>query len=394
MEIAPSKVVIQLNRTEQEATRLKRLALLFDEIHFSRPTFATISDEAAETIESQSHQAPIAIDGIRDIRSVQIISLEGETEEILDALMESGVAFDRSDVVSDIPENNVYLKWRNPILTEAIRDTGWNSVTETSQEEYSNPTVAKMLIAGDSGEDYSLIAINQPRAVARAGILAAIGFLARTVHGYPVFDEEFRPWLSYKYQQYEKDFSAGSKTDTAPFDGHAARFGEAAFAIGNSVFSSDSVEDRSIEEILRFRSEMEIARRQLLSRDLMDLSLLIGDNPWGQQSQEEVEKFVKGKLAGDVAAFDAGSVSTWEQLYGALAVRAASIGQVAGLGGSAGAVTGHILPQTSFWGMLLAGLLAGLSKEAPNLARDLAEAVREDRERQRSAIAYIAKFPR
>ena len=126
----------------------------------------------------------------------------------------------------------------------------------------------------------------------------------------------------------------------------------------------------------------------------MELSLLIEDDPWSSQSSEEVEKFIRGKLSTDVAAFDAGSVSTWEKLYGALAVRAVSIGQATGLGGTAGAVTGHLLPQTSFWGMLLAGLLAGLSKEAPNVAQDLLEAMREDQERQRSGIAYVANFPK
>jgi hypothetical protein len=391
VDIEPSKAVIQLIRDEDEANRLKRLALLFDEIHFTRPTFATVSEEAVKAIEDGG-PGPTTIDGIHDIRSMQVMSLEGETEEVLDALMESGVALDQSTLVSDQPENETYLDWRNPILSEAIRDKGWNSITETSPQEY-RPTLGKMLIRSDSGEEHSLTVLNQPRAVARASILADIGFLTRYVNGYPVFDREFRPWLSYKYQRYKERLGAEGKPEPAPLAGHSGSFGEAAFSIGNSVFSSRSLEDRSIDEILRFRSEMDIARREFLSRDLMDLSLLIEDDPWSPKASEEMEKFIRGKLSADVAAFDAGSVSTWEKLYGALTIRAVSVGQATGFGTTVGAVTGHILPQTSFWAMLLAGLLAGLSKEAPNVARDLIEAAQEDRERKHSGIAYLADFP-
>jgi len=369
---------------------LKRLALLFDEIHFTRPTFAAISSTAAESIEKG--QTPVTINGIRDIESWEVLSLEGETEEVLDALTGAGVAFDRSDLVSDRPTNDVYLAWRYPMLTEAIRDAGWNAVTDTSREEYSDPTITKLLIKTDSGEERSVFAMNQPKAVALAGTLAAVGFLSDSVDGVPVFDDEARHWLSYKYRRYREQM-ADQEEMSFPLFSHEASFGQAAFAIGNAVFSSQSLERRSVEEILRFRAEMELARRQLLSKDLMDLASLIEENPWSPRSADELKKFVNGKLASDIATFDAGSISTWEKLYGALAVRAVSIGQAAGLGGTAGAVTGHVLPQTSFWGMLLTGLVLGASKEAPNVTRDLVEAVREDRERQRSGIAFVARFP-
>ena len=94
MEIAPSKAAINLVRNDDEANRLKRLALLFDEIHFTRPTFAAVTDETAAIIKSGGPK-PITIDVTRDVRSMEILSLEGETEEVLNALVEAGVAFEQ-----------------------------------------------------------------------------------------------------------------------------------------------------------------------------------------------------------------------------------------------------------------------------------------------------------
>jgi hypothetical protein len=42
------------------------------------------------------------------------------------------------------------------------------------------------------------------------------------------------------------------------------------------------------------------SRRKYLSSDLMDLSALVTDNPWGDGLKEEVNKYIAGKLNRDL----------------------------------------------------------------------------------------------
>lgn len=79
-------------------------------------------------------------------------------------------------------------------------------------------------------------------------------------------------------------------------------------------------------------------------------------------------------------------------MYGSLTVRAGGFGQSVGVGGGVGGIVGNVVPHTSMWGALLAGALVGAAKELPGVLGDIVEAVRETREKDRTGIAYVAKF--
>lgn len=394
MDLDKSKAVMHLSGAANEAARLKRLALLFDEIDLVRPGSAVLSPEASEKVKESQYSDIITLNPFKDLyRGIELLSFDTELDETLAALEEAGVAVNCGRLVSEAERSPSYRQWRDPMIAQAMRDGEWNRLTHTSKDAYSRIKVAEVKIRLDSGGEEKYLWLQQPPAVWCADDIATAGYLAQHLDACPVFPDEFKPLLKFKYDQYQLGTEQLTREDQSllPFD-HRARFGETAFAIANSVFSSHSVENKSIEEILKYREEMDIARRRFLSSDLVELQGLVSENPWGPEAEAEVSKYVKGKLAGDVAAFESESVSTWERLYGALAVRTGSVAQSGAIGGGLGGLAAQILPSTSVWQVLVGGLAVGAAKELPNVIGDIAKAVNEDRERNRSGIAYIARF--
>jgi hypothetical protein len=59
---------------------------------------------------------------------------------------------------------------------------------------------------------------------------------------------------------------------------------------------------------------------------------------------------------------------------------------------AAAGVLGIIIPNTSPWGMILLGALAGAFKEAPKIVQSLVDAILEYRKISKSSISYVSKF--
>jgi hypothetical protein len=165
-------------------------------------------------------------------------------------------------------------------------------------------------------------------------------------------------------------------------------YGDVSFAVASEVFHHETLANRTMTEIIKYRQAMEDARRRYVSDDLVELTALVEDSPWTAKGQTEIERYVMGKLANDLATYRATTRETWEKMFGSLAVTLATAARTGGAGG----LLGQLLPQTSLWEMALLGTIGGLIKEAPSLAKTIVESILSARTQRRNAIAYIAEF--
>lgn len=398
MSLGTTRAVVRLRNSADEAVLLKRLALLFDEIHYVRPlstslSKAALADESRYRTDGKGGLEIVDFNYYRDFEhGAELLSLDPELDETLSALDEAGVAVHCGRELQTVETDKSYASVRKALIAQDTSDEQWKALTGT--DDLSAELARLDVERDDTGETDYWWFLEEPPAVRYSDAITSTSRLASTVGAAPLFTDDYRPLLAHRYEQFKSGLHALSKHDPSLGDlgGFDSRFGEVAFGVANAVFSSESLSSRSVDDILRFRSEMDQARRQLVSRDLTDLTGLIGDNPWNRSSRDEVSKYISGKLAGDVATFDVASTGTWEKLYGSLVVRAGGVGQAAGFGGGLGGIAGNVVPHTSAWGMVLAGALAGTAKELPGLMRDVVDAVLESRARDRTGVAYIAKL--
>lgn len=389
----------RISDSAEDATNLKRLALLFDRIEYVRPLASSISEDALAD-PARFHTENDGVLSVRDFnyfRDVEhmwaLQSLEPELNETIQALEEAGVAEDVSRLAQNSEADHTYRQVRDALIAEGINDAAWNALTDTDEQAYD----LRHLFARIDVEDVETKErriwwhVEEPPAVFCGDVIAVTSYLADSRNAIPLFAPDYRKLLAYWYERYRAG-TAAVIGEAAVGAGYAASFGETAFRVANEVFSSDSLESCSVAEILRFRSEMDTARRKFVSEDLVELTSLVSDNPWSASARAEVLKYATGKLNADIAAYNSQSRTTWEKLYGTLSVRAGKVTAAAGIGGGTGGVAAQIIPHTSAWGMLLGGALLAASKEAPGLAKDVVAALRETSDRNRTGIAYIAKF--
>ncbi|MDX6707148.1 MAG: hypothetical protein QOI48_2994 [Solirubrobacteraceae bacterium] len=401
-----TKAVIHLSRDVSEATKLKRLALLFDQVHYVLPLAAGIS---AEALADPSRYTVTGgrlnvhdFNYFRDVDHGYVFmhdNLDPEVRHTLVALTEAGIVVDGTDELSSTQRDGSYAQVRKLLLSRDVRDPKWNRMTGTKVADYHLANrLAKVILARDGDADgvNKMVwwHLQEPDAVFAADQIASAAYLADLINGAPVFEARYGDLLAYRYEQLRAGLAELNELghavpDVSSFGG---RFGEIAFSVANSVFSSESVARHSVEDIIRYRGEMDIARRRFISEDILELTSLVTENPWDARARDEITRFVNTKLAGDVAKFEAASTSTWEKLHGALAVRAGTVVQTSGVGTVAGGVAGNILPHASVWGMLIGGALVGATKELKGVIKDVVEAMGEDRALRRTGVAYVARF--
>jgi hypothetical protein len=401
----PMRAIVYLENTEADVEHLKRLALMFDEIHFIRPEMTVITEELLRDPErsrkdSEGRLEIFDFNYFRDTsREYSLQSLRDDLQETLSVLTEHGIAQDASDwEMKESPDNIKILKdIRDLMISLDVQDEDFNMLSETTKEDYdlsSRTLVVQM--RDEDGKEFTIYAITSPNAVSDSYELTTSLFMSDRYSSFPVLtNPRHRREMEYRYTQYKKGLKAleklAAKQVISPGD-LRVYFGDVVFQVANTVFSPDLLSGKSIVEIVTYRQAMDGARRQYLASDLMELAALVKEDPWSPRLKHETENYVLGKLNSDLIKHENRSKEVWEKIFGAIPVHLAEISRSTALGGTTGGMLGHVIPNTSTWGMVLLGALAGVATEVPKVAKNLTDAVLEVRKERRSSIAYIANF--
>ncbi len=398
---APLKALLKLNNSPDRTTSFKRLALLFDEICYLPPdTHPVLDGELLEdgrvrrsrkdgTFSDEEfnfflHTAP---GFVYDEGSIH----DSELQETLAELKEHGIA--RSMAFSDSPVlgNSAFKAIRNALAVSDLLDEKFRQLSETTPNQLEGLEFSTLDSVDENGRPVRDILVRAPNAIVDSYDLTDVLVLAHENNFCPVFiDHHHQGELRHRYENAkspdgfalrlfpELEFRPSTKTT----------FGAVSFAIASEVFDSTLVARKTTSEIVKYRSNMAEARRLYVSSDLIELTKLVEDSPWGDKAKREIEFYVMGKLKHDVALYRTAMRETWEKMFGAL-----SIGMMVALGaGGAGGIIGNLLPHCSLWEAALIGGLGGIVKESPKIAQAVVDSILTARAKRRSAIAYLAEF--
>lgn len=309
----PTRAVIHLEDKPTEATTLKRLALIFDEVHFVPPGGTTIREESLDDPSrfDRRDDGRLIIKDFNYFRDTssgyRLMSLNPALDDTISALEESGVAVDATDNAWKSDEEQKYKDIRSLLISQAVEDDTWNVLTDTSPEDYDLRTTVKAVEVENlsTKQLHTLWWVQEPPAVHLTDAIASTSYFASRTSAIPLFNSGLGPMLEHQYRQFKAGIARLRELDPAfrGLDNFDAQFGEASFFVANTVFSSATLEKSSVEEIILYRNEMALARQEFVSKDLTELAALIEDNPWGARSRDELNQYVRGKLAGDVAQF-------------------------------------------------------------------------------------------
>jgi hypothetical protein len=429
----PLTAVVHLRNVPEDAAVLKRLALIFDRIYYIPRAFRILSERAL------SDPSRYSIDSDGDLRVHQGINYFFDTDELLEnlesqpATAETIFTFREAGILNDPPFETLlggsfgrFEQIRSVIAALDLKDADFLSITGWDVEDASKLQLSKAEVSieqptrlwrldappekaevGDASgviQDLpeppppgktTLWVLRTPPPLQHSEEITTLLGCANAPGVFPIFTDPYhRRELAHCYARYVKGLSLLNRqrpADADPLLDFKAVFGEVAFDVTNSVFSSQDVADRSAHDILRYRLAMDEARRRFVSGDLMEIAELVSE-PWTSKTKAEVEKYITGKLNADLAAFDAASKDVWEKLYGDLAVGAANAVRNVAAGGGLGGLTGTVIPNASGWEMAVVGALVGAVSRAPHFIKPVVEAMREIRSMHRSSIAYIGQF--
>jgi len=396
------KAVFKLNACDDRVANIKRLALLFDECYYlsaeSHPVLLGELDEEGhiklsnangpqkrEPFDFFTHTGP----GLRyEDGSLH----DPELTEALAELRDAQIAF-RADADSfDELASEEYLRARNAIAGSEVMDEEFRKLSKTTPEQLEKLRITTIhAIELESGRSVVDHIVRAPNAVVDSYDITDVLTTAHRLNACPVFlDEHHRIELRHRHGRIRENIEAITKEfPRLQFsDSLRGAFGAVSFAVASEVFHLEALSSRTMTEIIKYRRAMEDARRRYVSGDLVELTALVEDNPWTAKAQTEMERYVIGKLANDLAMYHATTRETWEKMFGSLAMTLTA----AARSGGAGGLLGQLLPQTSLWEMALLGTIAGLIKEAPALAKTIVESILSVRTQRRNAIAYIAEF--
>jgi hypothetical protein len=297
---------------------IKRLALLFDEVHYLLPTPSILKFDVAEQWEKagvfsgQGKPAP-DFDFFRDTeRAFELLPLDDQLQEAIDVLGNHGVVIKCEYPREDSSEAD-FREVRDLFIALDAADPAFNRLSNTEPTDY------RLLIRGvqvewDNGELFNFYSVPEPNAVSDSYTISASLYAANALSCFPIFlKPRHRAEIEYRYEQYKSGLGVLRERYPeliSPAD-FRARFGEVTFTVANSVLASHAISSMSPNDILRYRQELNDARRKYLVNDLMELSNIVTDNPWSTQVRSELERYVYGKLNTDLLKYDEASRDIW-----------------------------------------------------------------------------------
>lgn len=403
------KAVIDLQSNDTDlVNNIKRLALFFDEIHFIMPRGAIIEQEVLEdTSKFKRHKGMIEILDFNFFRDVSYggISLvlnssfgNEEISDLLAALKEKGIAKEATYEGTKNEKEHIKQLLDNLVLLD-IQDERYNEILKVKEEDYD---IAKMLNQGknitvqsESGKLENFKVVFPPDTINNSYDISYNCVVSNIIDGVSIFPlKAQKESIKYKYDKYRLNLKAISEKypNLLSFSDFNLHFGEVSFSLFNRVITSDSISKLSINEILKYREALDESRRLFLSKNLIEISELITENPWNNKTKNEINKFILSKLNQQILDYEAKTELTWRKMYGSISVQLTNISQAAILGGGAAGMLGSIVPNTSTLGMILLGAMGGAIKDSPKVVKSIADAYIESKNNSKSSIAYIANL--
>lgn len=395
------KALFKLNECDDRVANIKRLALLFDELHYLPPeTHPTLIGEplddglirlrgpAGELVTEEFnfflHTGPGLCYEDESIH-------DAELRDTLAELREARIAH-RVESQPTVLEDSSFQLARAALATSELQDETFRKLSRTTEEQPLKLKVTTLqLVDRETGTERTDYLIRSPNAIVDSYDLTDVLTTAHGLHACPVFlDVHHRKELQYRYQRSTQGLATAAATFPELGDGRSMknRYGEVAFSVASEIFTDAVISQRSISEIIRYRSRMDDARRQYVSTDLMELTMLAEDSPWAPKTEREIERYIYSKLTKDLTVYRNTMRETWEKMFGSLA----TIGIKAAQGGGAGGILGELIPHASLWELALLGAIGGVLKEAPAVAKTLVDSILAARAQRRNAIAYVAEF--
>jgi hypothetical protein len=420
MKVPPTRALIHIDPMardlKSQVDGLKRASLLFDEIHFRVARGWRLTEEAASD-PNRYQRGPKGnlipakefkpfVDGYNPLDDVipgfalEIQSWKSELREIVEALIEAGIAKGVEDEEIKVVDSRNRIDHLRSLFVEADY-TSEEFAYLSGNHVSSDFTFGRFEFASQPGGDVisELFYIELPPIFLDSIAITETLYLAHITSSNAVFlRPQYRPELDYRFRQFREGVkrlkeAAPDVAASLRMNGH---FGEIAFNVSNSIVSSKLLSETSIDELLRFRAEMNDSRQRFISTDLAELDEMVSENAWSPTAKEEMRKYIETKLTSDIIAFNDKSKEVWSALFGSTGVRLAKVTGASILGGAAGEATGGLLgsvmPNATGMSLLLVSALVGLRKEAPGFFKDLEAAITEARKVKRSSIAYVSRL--
>jgi hypothetical protein len=393
------RALFKINECPDRVTNVKRLALLFDELLYLPPeTHPILNGEFrtdgrvlrrlmdGSTVEEEFnfflHTLPgftYADESIRD----------SELRETLAELREHKIARAVSLGDLDVVEPGEFHRIRNAFAAADMLDEEFNRLSESTISQYERIRITTIESLDQHGDKRVDRLVRAPNAIVDSYDITDVLGLAHSLRACPVFiDAHHRRELELRYDR-ASDIRLSQLSPTLNQSSFTrAAFGAVSFSLANEIFDSPAISSRSTKEIVHYRSRMEDARVKYVSSDLMELTQLVESQPWGPKVQDEVERYLLGKMKRDLAAYSQATGEIWEKMFGALSIGLFKAARTGAVGG----VVGKLLPHASLWEMAAAGAVAGLAKEIPEMAQVVVDSILAIRSQRRNAIAYLAEF--
>lgn len=269
------------------ASTLKRLALLFDRVYYTVPSFAVIMGPDGPLREIPSDFDPRTFKYFRDTKRIIRIGKQSlrnqELVETIDAFEEAGVLTE-SGIDDDLdPRDRQILEYaRSSMVGLDVKDAEFNRLSGTDLQLYERCPINKVTLGPpgsvDPSRSVTLFCMDDPPSVADSLDITTTLFYAHRLSLFPIFTlPQHKAEMDYRYRQCQQGLAVlrDLRPNLVMPEDFKARFGEVAFGISNSVFSADAVLHRTPEEILAYRASMAESRRAYVSSDLMELSSLV-----------------------------------------------------------------------------------------------------------------------
>lgn len=396
------KALFKLNECGDRLTNLKRLVLIFDECHY-------LPAETHPLLEGEP------VDGgfvrRRDATGTEVVEpfdffthagqplrYEDESlhdEELRDALAElreAKIAFRATPNDEHQFDSKAFHLARNALAAAEATDEEFLRLSETSQEQLTTIKIKEIHFQNLlTGEKYVNHLLRAPNAIVDSFDITDVLTAAYQANACPVFiDSHHRSELRHRYNRMKDGMDEVAKSFPQLAAGRSIQgaFGQVSFNVASEIFHADTIATRKVSELIKYRDNMQDVRRRYVAGDLMELTAAVEADLWSEAMQREIQKYVMGKLAKDLAVYRQTMQETWEKMFGGLSAGVVSAVRTGGAGG----ILGQLLPHTTLWEMALLGTIGGLLKEAPALTRTIVESILAARAQRRNAIAYIAEF--
>ncbi|MBI3536481.1 MAG: hypothetical protein HY070_02790 [Chloroflexi bacterium] len=387
---------------------LKELALFYDKIFIIPPSLSAIYPSTwLELTDGNPDGKPVKpINYFRDTERMLQLPIESlqwsdpKFSELLLYLREKKIVEAADLETQNTPTaknlNRNIKNWSRITARFDFSDPQFNALCNTKPEDYKlSSWISANLESLPTDPDPIKVTVQiipEPKSIEISQNISESFLKAEALNAFPVFDASFRPIIEYKYRVARdtlKTLSLSSPSSQFNFD-ERAKLGDVLVTLSNELFRSQLIRDLDPKQLVQYRNEMEDERVKFISRNMIELLSLINSEPWTDDLQREVTKYVREKLAKQLNEYNDRSKEIWEKIHGRIII---NLAKSVAWGGTAGGIASNLIPNTGPAEIVILSLIAAAPK-MPGLVKDLVESMQELHSHKRNSIAYLANITR